>query len=155
MARGLMSLLGHPPSGGERVPGGETGDRKVGKTFARYDGADVPPTKYFARGGQAGGHSAAGAHGAYFAKGGMADPEDHEPEVTPELKLAAYELLECLDSSRFSGPDGGKGGRAEAFAKHMLAFVRLADEMPHEEGEHEEEDGEDAEDYGDDGYDGE
>lgn len=116
MAQGLMSLLGGAPTGRPRIPGGETGDVRRGRTFARYDGATPPGTKY-------------------FAKGGMADPSDEAPEVSPELKLAAYELLEAFDSARFSGSDG-KAGRAEAFARALLAFVRLADEQPHEEGEH-------------------
>lgn len=132
---GLMSLLGGAPRGAARVPGGEVGDTKRGRTFARYDGATPPATSYFAKGGQAG-HSAVGAQRAgYFAKGGMTDPKNEAPEVSPELKLAAYELLEAFDSARFSGSDG-KAGRAEAFACALLAFVRLADEQPHEEGEH-------------------
>ncbi len=114
---GIMSILGHAPQGAVRIPGGETGGRKFGRTYARYNGAQPRKTEYFARGGRA-------------------DPEDEAPEVPPELKLAAYELLEALDSSRYSSPDG-KSGRAEAFACALLAFVRLADEMPHEEGKHE------------------
>lgn len=127
---------------------------------ARYAGRTAPHDTYFlARGGSPGGFSSevgprpvphppsvpGGGHERYaggppphdiatryFAHGGEADG----PEVSPELKLAAFELLECLDSGRY-GADG-KGGRAEAFAKHLLAFVHLADEMPHAEGEHEE-----------------
>lgn len=137
--KGLMNLLGHPPRGDVRVPGGDTGDEKHGKTYARWDGSDAPATKYFAKGGKAGSGRSYSSRGPYFAGGGMVDPEDSVPEVSPELKLAAYELLECLDSSRYSGPDG-KSGRAEAFARAMLAFVRLADEAPHVEGEHEGED---------------
>lgn len=136
MARsnGLMSLLGGAPRGAARIPGGETGDAKHGKTFARYDGSDAPATEYFSRGGSAG-HSAVGAQRrGYFAKGGMADPLECEPEVSPELKLAAYELLEAFGSSSFGD---NKAGRAEAFAKALLTFVRLADAEPHEEGEHE------------------
>jgi hypothetical protein len=120
MLKGLMGLIG---TGGSapRIPGGDVGDVKHGRTYARYDGSQAPKT-------------------GYFARGGMADPEEEEEgEVSPELKLAAYELLECLDSSRYAGSDG-KVGRAEAFARAMLAFVRLADEMPHVEGAHEEED---------------
>lgn len=142
---GLMSLMGGAPRGRARVPGGDVGDVKHGKTFARYDGSTAPATKYFARGGAA--RSAGGLQRAgYFAEGGMADPEDHLPDVPPELKLAAYELLECLDSSRYSTPDG-KSGRAEAVASKLLAFFRLADELPHEEGQHEPEEagGEDFE----------
>ncbi len=126
MAHGLMGLMGGGPRGDVR-------ERSGTRDLARYNGRPVmPKTRYFAHGGR----TAATAHGKFFAEGGMVDPEDHAPEVSPELKLAAYELLECLDSSRYSGPDG-KSGRAEAFARAMLAFVRLSDEMPHVEGEHE------------------
>lgn len=188
VSRGLLSLLGSPPRGAPRIPGGEIGDRKVGKTFARYDGADVPPTRYFARGGfsrevgapgvssppripggglsrYAGhaaapasyfakggeaGHSAASAQrSGYFAKGGeMKDPGE-DGALSPELKLAAYEILECLNGSNY-GP-GDKVGKAEAFGKHLLSFFHLAEEMPHEEGPHVDEGGEGEEEEGGEG----
>lgn len=132
---GLMSMLSKPhltrvTAGAGRGYAGHT--PAPARQFAR-GGYEVPggggPDRYAGRGA---------AHTSLFARGGMADPEDHEPEVPAELKLAAYELLECLDSSKYSGPDG-HAGRAEAFASKLLAFVRLSDELPHEEGEHEEE----------------
>lgn len=83
----------------------------------------------------------AGIHGApkggkKFAEGGMVDPEEKYEEegfeCSPELKLAAYEVMDALGVSF----GGGGEERAEKVAKALFAFFQLADAEPHKEGAH-------------------
>lgn len=134
MANGLFGLLGRP-SGGAQRPGVRPAPRSARPSFPGR-----PGVAQFGTPGGPGGRTPAS-----FAHGGDVEGA---PDVSPDLKLAAYELLECLDSSRYSGSDG-KGGRAEAFAKALLAFVHLADAEPHSEGEHTSDEPEPEVDYGD------
>lgn len=70
-----------------------------------------------------------------LAKGGVVKGED-DFCCSPELKLAAYEVLNYVGG--FGGDD--KGERAEKFAKALVAFIHLADAEPHVEGKHMSED---------------
>lgn len=124
MPNGLFGLLGARPGAAPR-----------GAPPARPAGARPFPVR------QAAGGRPPFLGAPRFAEGGEVE-EHKEPEVSPDLKLAAYELLECLDNHSY-GDD--KGGRAEALARHLLAFFHLAEAQPHEEGPHTDEGGEPGE----------
>jgi len=75
-----------------------------------------------------------------YAEGGMAEEEGPENEstegedtsVSPEEKLAAYEILECIQ-----GAGGDSKSKAESLAKSLKAFFLMVDSAPHVEGPHE------------------
>jgi hypothetical protein len=76
----------------------------------------------------------------HFAGGGMseetpdevetAEPEAGDPDISPDEKLAAYELLEAING----GPGGDSKSRAERVAKSLKSFFLIVDSQPHEEG---------------------
>ena len=78
-----------------------------------------------------------------YAEGGMAEEEGPENEstegedtsVSPEEKLAAYEILECISGS-INGVSDQKS-KAERLAKALKAFFLMVDAAPHAEGPHE------------------
>lgn len=77
----------------------------------------------------------AGARG--YAEGGkVEDPEEKMEEegweCSPELKLAAYEVMDALGTGLGSGGEE----KAEKVAKALFAFFQLADAEPHKEGAH-------------------
>lgn len=81
-----------------------------------------------------------------MAGGGMAEETPSEVEstepvedtsVTPEEKLAAYEILECIQ-----GAGGDSKSKAERLAKSLKAFFLMVDAQPHTEGPHEGEESE-------------
>jgi hypothetical protein len=67
-----------------------------------------------------------------FAEGGEvgeAEPETGgDTSVSPEEKLAAYDVLECIKG------EGDSQGRAERLAKALKSFFLIVDSQPHEEG---------------------
>lgn len=72
-----------------------------------------------------------------FAEGGMSEETPDEVEstegdtdVSPDEKLAAYEILECING----GPGGDSKSRAERLAKSLKAFFLIVDAQPHQEG---------------------
>ena len=75
------------------------------------------------------------------AGGGLAEEMSPEVEstepvedtsVSPEEKLAAYEILECIQ-----GSGGDSKSKAESLAKSLKAFFLMVDAAPHAEGPHE------------------
>ena len=76
-----------------------------------------------------------------MAEGGLAEEMGAEDEgsepvedtsVSPEEKLAAYEILECIQ-----GAGGDSKSKAERLAKSLKAFFLMVESQPHAEGPHE------------------
>ncbi len=71
----------------------------------------------------------------HFAEGGMAEetpsevePDEGDTDVSPEEKLAAYEIIEAINGT------GDPKSKAERLAKSLKAFFLMVDAQPHEEG---------------------